>query len=63
MSNEFYMVIVAQAVIIGALTWVNYNLHRRLTKVESTIKLLNKSTSKVWNVISDEEKRPNLLLG
>jgi len=54
MFNEFYLVIVSQTIIIGALTWVNYNLHRRLTKVESTVK--------VWNV-SDEEKRPTLLLG
>jgi len=32
--NEFYMVIVAQAGIIGALTWINFRIHKRVSTLE-----------------------------
>ena len=34
MVNEFYMVICTQAAIIGALTWINFILHKRVSKLE-----------------------------
>lgn len=63
MVNEFYMVICTQAAIIGALTWINFILHKRLTKVENAVRLLDDSNRKAWGVISGEEKvGPRLLL-
>ena len=61
--TEFYMVIGAQAAIIGALTWINFILHKRLTKIENAVRLLDDSNRKAWGVISGEEKvGPRLLL-
>ena len=61
--TEFYMVMGAQAAIIGALTWINFILHKRLTKIENAVRLLDDSNRKAWGVISGEEKvGPRLLL-
>ena len=62
-AMEFYMLIVAQAAIIGALTWINFMIHKRLTKVENVVRLLDESNRKVWGIVSGEEKvGPRLLL-
>lgn len=61
-AMEFY-IIGAQAAIIGALTWINFMLHKRLTKVENAVRLLDESNRKAWGIISGEEKvGPRLLL-
>ncbi len=33
-SPEFYMIIISQSAIIGALTWINLRLHQRVSKLE-----------------------------
>ena len=53
-AMEFYMVIGAQAAIIGALTWINFIIHKRITKVENAVRLLDDSNRRAWGVISGE---------
>ncbi|MEK9769299.1 MAG: hypothetical protein VW683_10300 [Betaproteobacteria bacterium] len=62
MSNEFYLIVVIQACIFGALTWINLILYRRLIKIESAVKLLDQSNRKLWGAIGGEKNGPQLLL-
>lgn len=57
--NEFYMVIVAQAGIIGALTWINFRIHKRVSTLEYTYVRM---AMMAMQTEEEKESGPQLLL-